>query len=94
MEEVLKSTNYPRARAHPGCEVSCHGTKSTCMSVPSCFVEASLTVEKAILCYKADRLVASLPSFHSIQLSSAEYEFHATGEERCERGHGQVCANL
>ena len=40
------------------------------------FVEASPTVEKAESCYKADRLVASLPSF------------------RCERGHGQVCANL
>ena len=22
---------YPRARAHPRCEVSCHGTKSTCI---------------------------------------------------------------
>ena len=27
-ENVL---NYPQARAHPGCKVSCHGTKSTCI---------------------------------------------------------------
>ena len=30
-EKVLKWLNYLRTRAHPGCEVSCHGTKSTCI---------------------------------------------------------------
>ena len=30
-ENVLKLFNYPHARAHPGCEVSCHGTESTCI---------------------------------------------------------------
>ena len=37
--------------------------------------------------YKADRPVASLLSFRSIQSSVAVCEFHTTGEERCERGH-------
>ena len=32
-------------------------------SLRPCFVEASLTVEKAVSCYKADWLVASLPIF-------------------------------
>ena len=62
--------------------------------VASCFVEASPTVEKAVSCYKADRLVASLPSFRSVQLSLAVRKFCAAGKERCERGHGQACANL
>ena len=60
-------------------------------SVCPWFVEASPTVEKDVSCYKADRLVASLLSFHSVQSSLA---VHAAGEERCERGQGQVCANL
>ena len=28
---ILKWFNYPHARAHPGCEVSCHGIESTCI---------------------------------------------------------------
>ena len=51
------------------------------------FVEASPTVEKAVSCYKADRLVTSLlhVSFHSIQSSLAVRKFRAAGEECCER---------
>ena len=30
-ENSLKWFNYPHARAHPGCEVSCHGTEWTCI---------------------------------------------------------------
>ena len=64
-EIVLKWFNYPCARAHPGCDVSCQRTESTCIIGSLCFVEASLTVEKAVSCYKADQLVASLLSFHT-----------------------------
>jgi len=81
--------NYPHARAHPGCEVSCHGTEWTlASSVCLWFVKASPTVEKAVLCYKADQLVASLLSFCSFQSSLAVHEFRATGEEpfRCMDG--------
>ena len=60
------------------------GPNRLALSVRLCFVEVSPTVEKAVLCYKADRLVASLPSFCSIQLSLVVHEFHAAGEERCE----------
>ena len=31
MENMLNWFNYPHARAHPGCKVSCHGTESTCI---------------------------------------------------------------
>ena len=46
------------------------------------------TVEKAVLCYKVDRLVALLLSFRSVPSSLAVREFCAAGEERCKRGHG------
>ena len=38
-------------------------------SVRPFFVEASPTVEKTVSCYKADRLVALLLSFHSVQFA-------------------------
>ena len=31
MENMLKWFNYPRAKAHPGCEVGSHGAESTCI---------------------------------------------------------------
>ena len=95
MKNELKWFNYPRARAHPGCEVSCQGVPNRlASSLFLCFVEASPTVEKAVSCYKADQLVASLPSFRSIWLLFAVREFRAAGKEHCEQGHGRVCANL
>ena len=86
MEEVLKWFNYPRARAYSGCKVSSQGVPNRLASLLCpCFVKASLTGKKAVLCYKADRLVASLPSFHSIQSSLAVREFHAAGKEQCNK---------
>ena len=70
------------------------GLNGLTLSVCQLLVEASPTVEKAASCYKADRLIASLLSFHSIQSSLAVCEFRPAGEERCKRGHGWVCANL
>ena len=70
------------------------GPKRLASSVRLWFVEATSTMEKAVLCYKADRLVASLLGFRSIQSSLAVRKFRAAGEERCERGHGRVHANL
>ena len=53
-------------------------------------------MEKAVSCYKADRLVYSLdakfPQRSVVACSTSE--FRAAGKERCERGHGRVCANL
>ena len=41
------------------------------------------------------RLTCSLvDKFLSVQLSLVVCEFHAAEEERCERGHGQVCETL
>ena len=93
MEEVLKWFNYLPTRAHPGCKVSCQG-ESTCIVTLSVVREVGSTVEKAIMCCKADWLVASLPSFHSVQSSFAICEFCAAWEECCEWGHRQVCVNL
>ena len=89
-EEVLKWFNY-----QTGCKVSCQGVPNRlASSLRSCFIEASPTVEKAVTCCKADQLVASLPSFYSIQSWLAVRKFRAAGEECCEQGHGQVCVNL
>ena len=70
------------------------GPNRLASSVRPCFVEVSPTVEKAVSCYKADRLIASLLSFHSIQSSPAVREFRAAREERGEPSHRQVCVNL
>ena len=93
-EEVLEWFNCPHASAHPGCEVSCQDVPNQPASrLRPCFVEASPMVEKAVSCRKADRLVASLPSFHSVH--PLQYcKFHAASEERCEQGYGQVFAKL
>jgi len=91
-EKVLEWFDYLRASAHPGCEVSCQGYR---IGLHRRFVRASskLTrqaVKKGVSCYKADRFVASLPRFLSVQLSLAVREFRTAGEERCERGHART----
>ena len=94
-EEVLKWFNYPCARAHPSCEVSCQGIPNQlASSLCPGFVEASQTVEKAVMCYKADWVVASLSSFHRVQSLFAVHKFCATWEERCEQGHRWVCGTF
>ena len=70
------------------------GLNGLASSVCQLFVEASPTVEKAASCYKADRLIALLLSFHSVQSLLVVREFRAAEEERCKLGHGRVCANL
>ena len=86
---------YPHARAHPRCEVSCQKVPNRlASSLRPCFVEASPTVRKAVSCYKADQLLASLPSFRSVQSSLAVHKFYAAVEECCKRGHGRMCEPL
>ena len=95
MEEVLKWFNYPAIRAHSRCKVFRQGVPNQLASLLDslcpCFVEASLTVEKVVMCYKEYRLVAS---FHSIQSLLAVCKFGAAGKECCKRGRRQVCVNL
>ena len=55
-----------------------------------CYVEASPTVEKAVSCYKAHRLVALLLSLRSVQSSLAVCKFRAAGKERCKQGHNVI----
>ena len=68
-EKVVKWFNYPQAKAHPGCEASCHVAELNSLLVCLYFVEASPTVEKTVSCYKADWLIALLLSFHSVQFA-------------------------
>ena len=93
MENLLKRFNYPHTRAHPGCKVSCHGIGSIYIIGPS-VIHQGQSDSGAASCYKADRLVASLIGFHSVQSSFAVRKSRAAGEEHCKRGHGWVCANL
>ena len=78
----------------PDAKLAAMGLNGLASSVCQLFVKASPTVAKAASCYKADRLVASLLSFCSVQSLLAVREFHAAGEERYKQGHGWVCANL
>ena len=94
MENSLKWFNYPHARATPDTKLAAMGLNGLASLARQLFVEASPTVEKAASCYKVDRLVASLLSFCSVQLSLAVCKFRVAGEERCKRGHRQVRANL
>ena len=71
---------HPCARAHPGCEVNCQGVPNQlASSLHLCFVEASLTVKKAVSCYKAERFIASLSSFCTVQLSLPVCRYDAAG---------------
>ena len=78
----------------PDAKLAAMGPNRLASSVHPCFVKASPTVEKAVSCYSGDRLIASLLSFCSAQLSPAVHKFRAAREEHCEPGHGQVCVNL
>ena len=73
-EEVLKWFNYPPARSHPRCEVSCQGVPNRlALSLCPCFIGASLTVEKVVTCYKANQLVAFLPISTAFSLRLHRY---------------------
>ena len=90
----LNGSTIPMQGPTQDAKLAAMGLNGLGSSVRQLFVEASPTVEKAASCYKADRLVASLLSFRSIQSSLAVRKFHAAGEEHCKRGHGRVCVNL
>ena len=92
--KCLNGSTIPMQGATPDVKLAVMGPNRLASSVRPCFVEASPTVEKAISCYKEDRLVASLLSFCSVQSSLAVCEFRTAREECCEPGHGQLRANL
>ena len=92
--KCLNGSTIPEQGPTPDAKLAAMGLNRLASLVRPCFVEASPTVEKAVSCHKADRLVASLLSFRSVQSSPPVREFHAAREERCEPSHRQVCANL
>ena len=90
----LNGSTIPEQGPTPDAKLAAIGPNRLASSVRLCFVEASPPVDKAVSCYRADRLVALLLSFHSVQLSPAVHEFRAAREERYEPGHRRVCVNL
>ena len=92
-EEVLEWFSYPRASAHPRCEVSSQWVPNRpILSLRSCSTEASPMVEK-LYCAKSGltcSIVANLPKC----LSLVVHKFCTADKEHCEQGYGQVCANL
>ena len=71
---------------HPDAKLAAMGLNGLALSVCQLSVEARPTVEKAASCYKADRLVASLLSFRSVQSSLEVRKFRVAGEKRSKRG--------
>ena len=92
--KCLNGSTIPEQRPTPDAKLAAMGPNRLASSVSPCFVEASPTVEKAVSCYKANQLVASLLSFCSVQSLTVVRKFRAVREERCKPSHGQVCANL
>ena len=92
--KCLNGSTIPEQGPTLDAKLAAIGPNRLASSVHPCFVKASPTVENAVSCYKADRLVASLLSFCSVQSSPAVREFRAAREERCKLSHGKVCVNL
>ena len=74
-KRCLNGSTIPTQGPTPDANLVAMGQNRLAASVCQCFINASLTVEKAVSCYKADRLVASLLSFRSVQSSLAVCEF-------------------
>ena len=74
-KKCLNGSTIPTQGPTPDANLVAMGQNRLVASVCQCFINASLTVEKAVSCYKADRLVASLLSFRSVQSSLAVREF-------------------
>ena len=65
---VLDRLNYLHASAYPRYELSCQRVLNQPASLlHPCFVEACLTVGKAVSCLKVNLPVASLPSFCNVR---------------------------
>ena len=74
-KRCLNGSTIPMQGPTPDANLVAMGQNQLAALVCQCFINASLTVEKAVSCYKADRLVASLLSFRSVQSSLAVCEF-------------------
>ena len=62
----LNGSTIPVQGSTPDAKLTAMGPNQLALPVRPCFIEASLTVEKAVSCYKVDRLVASLLSFRTL----------------------------
>ena len=63
-KKVFKWFNYPHARAHPGCEFSCHGTESTSIVGSSVLHQGQLDSGEGCIMLQSGpthSLVAKLP---------------------------------
>ena len=74
-KRCLNGSTIPTQGPTPDANLAAMGQNRLASSVHQCFIKASPTVEKAVSCYKEDRLIASLLSFRSVQSSLAVREF-------------------
>ena len=61
----LNDSTIPTQGSTPDAKLATMGPNRHALSDHPCFIEASLTVEKAVSCYKVHQLVASLLSFRT-----------------------------
>ena len=73
-KRCLNGSTIPTQGPTPDANLDAMGQNRLASSVRQCFIKASPTVEKAVSCYKVDRLIASLLSFRSVQSSLAVHE--------------------
>ena len=101
-EKVLKWFNYPRARAHPRCEVSCHGTELTCIIGLFLLHQGQPNRGEGYIVLQSGPTRSFIAKFSHVQSSPAVCEFRATGKnaankamERCVRTwcHGTQSAS-
>jgi len=100
--KCLNGSTIPEQGPTPDAKLAVMGPNRLASSVHPCFIEDSLTVEKTVSCYKADRLVASMLSFCSVQSLPAVRKFVLQGRnaanqatDRCVRTwcHGTQSAS-
>ena len=86
----IEFLDYPRARAHPGCEVGSHGAESTCIVGSSVLRQGQPDSGEGCIVLQSEptrSLVARFPQ-RSVVACSTRIEFRS--KEHCEPGHGKV----
>ena len=76
----LKESTISTQGPIPDAKLDAMGPNRLASFVRPCFIEASPTVEKNVSCYRADRLVASLLNFCSVQPSLEYANFTMQGK--------------
>ena len=92
----LHGSHYPRARVHPGCEVSCHagGTKSTCIVASSVLRRGQPDSRENCIVLQSGPTRSLVDKFPQRSVVACSTQILCCSGRRCERGCGRVCANF